>query len=376
MRSITKYTLLLTGVLALTMNSCKKEEEPEITPEESFDKSGMLANIGDNLILPSYIKLKASVDSMKIASDVFIASPTAITLAELQTRVLQAYTRYQYCSAYQIGPAENEYVRSSFNTFPCDTVEINSKIATANYTLTAASDLDVKGFPALDFLLFRMDGDNNIVLSRFTTGTFAANAKTYLSTLINELKSKTDAVYNGWISTGGNYIATFKSSTGNDVGSSIGMLVNELNYDFELLKNAKIGIPLGKKTLGVPQPTKAEALYSAQSIHLCMKNLETIENIYRGRNELNSDGLGLDDYLVHIEAQYGSGSLNDAIINKIAAAKTKLALITTPLSDAVMTSPAIVDAAYIELQQLVVLLKVDMPSALGVSITYVDNDGD
>ena len=154
------------------------------------------------------------------------------------------------------------------------------------------------------------------------------------------------------------------------------MLVNQLNYDLELLKNAKIGIPLGKQSLGIPQPLKVESLYATQSLQLAMQNLISIENIYLGRNTAGSDGLGFDDYLSHLGVQYGSGSLNDAIKNKMISAKNKLALIPSALSDAVVTNTAIVDAAYVELQQLVILLKVDMPSSLGVSITYVDADGD
>jgi len=46
------------------------------------------------------------------------------------------------------------------------------------------------------------------------------------------------------------------------------------------------------------------------------------------------------------------------------------------LAESVSTQTGKVDKAYAELQQLVVLLKVDMTSVLGVQITYQDNDGD
>lgn len=379
MNSFKKYSLfvLFGAVLVLTFNACKKtKKEDEITPEDSFDKSGMLANIGDNLIIPAYATLKVSIDSLQLSSNLFVSNPTFTTLTDLQTKFLQAYKNYEGCSTFEFGPAENEYFRTNFNIFPCDTLQINNKIANADYTFAAASDLDAKGLPALDYLLYGSNQDNNLVLVKFTTDVNASNAKTYLTALINELKTKCDAVNNGWSATGGNYISTFKNNTGSDVGGSIGMLVNQLNYDLELLKNAQVGIPLGKKTLGVAQPTKVEALYSTQSLMLVTALLKSIENIYLGRNASNSDGLGLDDYLGHIGTQYGSGSLNDAIKNKFNLAKNKLSLIPGTLSNAVISNVSTVDAAYIELQQLVILLKVDMPSALGVSITYVDSDGD
>jgi uncharacterized protein len=379
MKSLKKYCLfiLLGSVLVLSFNACKKDKkEDEITPEDSFDKSGMLANIGDNIIIPAYASLKISVDSLQLSSNMFVANPTLATLTDLQAKFIRAYKNYEWSSAFEFGPAEIEYFRSAFNIFPCDTLEINNKIANANYTFTAASDLDAKGLPAIDYLLYGNNQDYNAVLARYTTDVNASNSKTYLTALINELKTKCDAVNNGWSASGGNYISTFKNSTGSDVGGSIGMLVNQLNFDLELLKNAQVGIPLGKKTLGTPQPSKVEALYSAQSLILVTEHLKSIENIYLGKNISNSNGLGFDDYLIHLGTQYGSGSLNDAINNKFSLAKNKLSLIPGTLSDAVINNPSVVDAAYVELQQLVILLKVDMPSALGVSITYIDADGD
>ncbi len=372
-----KISVLLASALvaSLIFSACKKDKnEPE--PEDSYDKSGMLANIADNLIMPQYQNFKVDADSLQLLTTAFSATPDLTNLLALQAKFTEAYMSYQWISTFEIGPAETDIIRANFNTFPCDTVQINSNINSGVYDLATVSNIDAKGFPALDFLLYGATLNNNYVLSLYTTSPTAANAKNYLNALVNEIKTKTDALNNSWASTGGNYVSTFKNSTGSDVGSSIGMLVNQLNYDFELLKNARIGIPLGKKSLGIPLPEKSEAFYSQQSLLLVMEHIKNIENIYLGRSKSNSDGLGFDDYLAHINARYGSGSLNDAIKNKFVSAKAKLIAIPGPLSQAVLTSPAIVDAAYLELQQLVVLLKVDMTSSLGVLITYVDSDGD
>ncbi|MES2590641.1 MAG: imelysin family protein [Bacteroidota bacterium] len=361
-------------IIALTTAGCDKKPEEEVTPESSFDKVLMLTNIGENLVIPAYSNFKISIDSLYYLNSLFTSSPSSTNLANVQSQFLKAYTYYQWVSTFEFGPGENELIRANFNIFPCDTLQIKNKIAAGDFNFSSVESFDAKGFPALDFLLYGNDHDNNNVLAQYTTDGNAANRKNYLTAIINELKNKTDLVISGW--NAGNYIATFKNNTGSDVGGSIGMLVNQLNYDFELLKNAKVGIPLGKKTLGTPMPEKVEALYSTQSLALVTEHLKSIENIYLGRNVLNVDGLGLDDYLVHVNAQHSSGALNDVIKATFSSAKAKLALITGPLSQAVITNTTTVDAAYAELQKLVVLLKVDMPSALGVLITYQDNDGD
>jgi uncharacterized protein len=68
--------------------------------------------------------------------------------------------------------------------------------------------------------------------------------------------------------------------------------------------------------------------------------------------------------------------LSERINQQVNEARLALTLITSPLSEAIVNDPEIVENAYNELQQVVVLLKTDMISALGVSVTSTDNDGD
>jgi uncharacterized protein len=374
MKKIGLITLLCIAVLLVC---CKKDKNIDKTDlASSFDKTAMLTNIGENIITVGYADLKISVDSLIYYTDLFTTTPSTLALVALQQSFIKAYLAYQHISTFEFGPADTELIRANFNTFPCDTTQINSKITNGDVALGTIADLDAKGFPAIDFLLYGNTANNVHVLAKFTTDTDATNAKNYLTALVNELQSKTDIVNTAWSKTGGNYINTFESNTASNVGSSIGLLVNQINFDFEILKNAKIGIPAGKRSMETPLPKKAEAVYSAKSLQLVLENLKSIENIYFGRDKQNIDGVGFDDYLIHVDAKHGSGTLNDAIKDKITTAKAKLLLVPESLSQSVVNNASLVTDAYNELQQLVVLLKVDMTSALGVSITYQDNDGD
>ncbi|MBX9852372.1 MAG: hypothetical protein K2X86_11525 [Cytophagaceae bacterium] len=153
------------------------------------------------------------------------------------------------------------------------------------------------------------------------------------------------------------------------------MLVNQFNQDMELTKNFRIGIPLGKQSGGVTYPEKVEAYYSGISVELAELHIQAIENLYLGRSSAGN-GIGFDDYLDQMEAGYNGGSLNAAIKNQFTATLSKFALLTDPLSADIVNNPAVVDAAYLELQKTIVLTKTDMASALSILITYVDNDGD
>jgi hypothetical protein len=345
----------------------KKKNDPEPEPESVYDKKGMLENIADNLILPNYRSFQSSLDSLITVYNIFKTSGSLADFQSVKQKFNTVYFKYQRIDLYEFGPAENSVIRMSFNIFPTDTVQIKSNITSGNYDLSAASNFDAKGLPALDYLFY--SASESVALLSFTA---SASRKQYVSDLLGDMSGKINSVIGSWNS----YRETFVNSLGTDVGSSIGFLVNQLNYELDYLKNAKIGIPLGKKTLGTPQPDKCESYFAAHSAQYAMETLKLVENVYLGRNLAGDNGLGFDDYLIHLKTEYNGGSLNDAINNQFAAAKNKLAAVPDPLSTQVVSNATAVDAAYMELVKLLVLLKTDMPSGLGVIITYQDGDGD
>jgi predicted lipoprotein len=185
-----------------------------------------------------------------------------------------------------------------------------------------------------------------------------------------------NTLYQAWNPAYGNYITTFKISTGSDVGSSISMLINQLTFDLEIIKNAKLAIPLGKKTLGSPLPEKCEAYYSRVSVELMKKNLNNLYNTYAGIDVNGANKDGFDDYLEFLSIDFNGTKLHLAINNQFNLALNKLNEVPDPLSQSILSQNAKVEAAYIEIQKLVVLLKNDLASALGIQITYQDSDGD
>ncbi len=367
--------ILIAFLVTIFLADCKKKKNSEEDkPEDSFDKSAMLSNYADNIILPNLQSAKNSLDSFAIAYTAFIQNKTVVNLNAARQKYVRAYSQYEHISLFEFGPSENEIIRANFDTYPTDTTHIRSNITAGTYDLNQANNISAKGFPAIDFLLYGKNMTDVDVVTLFDTDANAANRNAYLSSCLSDMQTKLNTVINSWNS---GYKNTFVSSTGSDIGSSLGYLVNQLNYEVDLMKNGKVGIPLGKKSLDVPLPEKCEAFYANTiSVKLVRECLKNIEDVYLGRSAAGSDGLGIDDYLDALDAQHNSGSLNDAIKNQFAQAKSKLALVNEPLSLSVINDVATVDAAYVEMVKLLVLLKTDAPSALGIVITYQDGDGD
>ncbi len=350
--------VILTGVLFI---SCK--DENPLNKKVDFDRKAMLTNWADNIVLPAFENFDQEVSTLATKVTAFTTNTGTVNLADLQQQFKTTYLAFQYVKAFEVGPSENVSFRASMNTYPADTVKITNNISSKNYNLQAASQLDARGFPAMDYLLF----SNNINIET------SADAKAYLSALMQDIQSLTSSVNQNWKAHRNDFI----NASGTDIGSSLGQMVNAINKDYEIIKNAKIGFPAGKKTLGKPFPHTCEAYYGGFSLELAEANIQAIYNLYRGTyfNETQK-GLSLSDYLIALDANHNDTALDVAIDEQFRSAIATLAEVPNPFSASVVNEVSKVDAAYLEIQRNVVLLKTDMPSAMGVLITYQDNDGD
>src|SRR5690606_2861781 len=369
MRRFLKASILLT--LCAVVASCDKES----STSPGFDRAPMLENLGVNLIVPAYDTLARRAARLEAAASQFTESRTEENLEKLRDAWLSAYIALQHCGYFNFGPADNLVFNASVNTFPVSKIKIDDNISSGSYDLDAISSNSAKGFAALDYLLYSPEPDPSFVVEQFESDDEASARRQYLLDVAGDIKKRCEAVFERWSPDGDNYLGTFVSLVGNDVGSATGMLLNgAIQYYERDVRDGKIGIPLGIRSLNVPIPGNCEALYAQQSILLATESIKALQNLYLGKGK--SDGIGFDDYLTALNARHNGDALANVIATQIDVALTKTAAIPEPYSETVEHDPGPATAAYQELQKLVVLLKADMMSALGILITYQDNDGD
>ena len=359
------------GILFLfTLASCDKESNPTV----NYDRRPLLENFADNLIVPGYENLLTETELLKTAIENFNTTSNQENLASLRAQWLKAYRTYQRIGFFNFGPAEEVFLNVSLNSFPTSKLKIENNITSGGYDLSSVTNPDAKGFPALDYLLFGIGSDEE-TLAFYTSDGNAANRKTYLSAIATDMVTRVSAVKMAWDASGSNYRETFLSRTGNDASSSLKFLVEGIVQYLERdVRDLKVGIPLGIRSLNVPIPNNAEALYAQESVALAAESVAALQNIYHGKS--TADGEGFDDYLTALNARYNGASLNDAIKDQLALTLQKVSEMPEPFSEAVENNQAPIAAAYQELQKLTLLMKNDLPSAIGVTITYQDNDGD
>jgi hypothetical protein len=149
-------------------------------------------------------------------------------------------------------------------------------------------------------------------------------------------------------------------------------------YYERYFRSGKIGLPVGAMT-GVAKPELVEGYYTPDfSTQFAIISLNAIMSFYEGRSfDGMAVGSSMKSYLNAIGTQDDNGALMaDVISTELAEVDTKLKALSVSMKDAVQNNRPAVLSIYDEAQQVVPLLKVDMVSAFGISITYVDNDGD
>jgi len=358
-----KKLALFSLLLAFSLVACN-EDGTNNPCESDFDQQALFQHLADNLILPAYAELESTAGALDEAAQGFAASPSAAALSELRDAFQAAYLDWQAVAQYEFGPAAERNLRAALNNFPLNVSSLENKIATGAYDLDNPNTFD-KGFPALDYLLYGIgDGTEAAILAELSTSSYSS----YLIAQTAFIAQTVGAVREAWAN---GYRDTFISNTGTAAGTSLSLIINGLNENYEIIKRERIGIPSGVVTLGFTNPEKVEVPYSGTSLELAIAATEAAELFYRG-----GSGPGLDDYLEAVNATKEGESLNAQIVQQFASALEALRSLEGPLPTAIEENNEEVVAAYNELTKQIVNIKTDMPSVLCVAITYIDNPSD
>jgi len=368
-----KFSFILL-ILFTFFTACDTDSGSE---KVDFDREAFLVNMADNVVEPSIENFASQAEGLSAATNSFNINLSLESLEVLRSEFKGTWLSYQHLAFVHVGPVSSVNLRDRVNIFPTDTEIIEENIASQNYVLGSAANVAAKGFPALDYLLFGTGDSDEEILSYYGDPDFGNNRLQYLSDVVEDIQTTSNLMADGWA----DYRSTFVGNTGTDVGSGTSLLVNEYNFQFDIrIKNAKIGFPSGgnPRTGGVLSPESVEAYYSGWSGELAEKAVQSSIEVFKGEHFNSSEnGLGLDDYVSALGAKTRDEmNLSTAIINQKMMVLEEMEKIEVPYSEAANTEGGQLVNVYQKLQAVIPLIKVDMTSAMSVSITFQDNDGD
>lgn len=371
-----KKLIFLLGLI-ITVIACSSGSDDNSTSNESnYDRSALLANWADNIIIPSYENYQAKVATLVTAANTFTSTPTETNLQTLRTSWFEAYKAYQYVAIYGFGKAEDVSFKEISNTFPTSASGIDANIASGSYNLGLQAQYARQGFPGLDYLLNGLGGNDTAIVGFYSTNANAANYKAYLNAVVAKLKSTADAVVTDWKS---GYRDTYVKNNGTSVGSAVSITTNNFVKNLEKdIRTVKIDYPAGLFSNGVKYPEKTEAIYKGDvSKELLNISIKASQDFFNGKHFTSSTtGQGLKSYLDFVKAVRDGHKLSDLINAQYAAIFTVTATLNNSISEQVNTDNTKVIATHDALQKNVIYTKLDMMQALNITIDYVDGDGD
>ncbi|WGK64953.1 imelysin family protein [Croceiramulus getboli] len=372
---IKKCIGLMVLIFVMACSSGDDTPEPDGGPnpgpgeELSFDRSAMLTNWADNIIIPAYADYSQQLEVLASAKASFEANPNEGSLDEFRAAWVEAYRSWQRVSIFEIGPAETVNLRLNTNIYPTDVTLIESNIESGSYDFDLSSNRVAKGFPALDYLLYGKP-DPQLVADLSTSA-----YSNYLDAIITDLQERTAEVYAAWTSS---YRDTFVNNDGSSATASTDRMVNDFIFYFEKhLRAGKMGIPLGVFS-GNALPENLEARFNGEiSKELFLIGLQASQDFFNGvAYNGTTSGESLNTYLDELNVVKDGADLNAMINDQFDLARSAVSALGQFQTELENNPPTQMLNAYDEVQRLVPLFKVDMVSAMSIRIDFTDADGD
>lgn len=340
------------------LSSCDDESTAAV------DEQKVLADIAALLAKPMYAELEAAVVALEEATTALTGAPSASLLETAQDAWRAAQLAWYRARVFGFGPAKAVEANIRW-ALGCEPDKVEATIVEGAPFDPPKLGTSRKGLPALEYLLFDLQGAEPIVEKL----TAEENRRAFLDALAKDLKEEVGKLVVAWnahaeeLGTAGAGSSVYKAPK-----DAMDDLFNQVIYAADLAI-AQIGDPMGVNT-DIPSPELEEARLSDNTIDDTLALLDGVDAVYLG-DLGDSAGLGIADLVLE-----RSAALDGEVTQAIAAARKAVKDISPPLRTALDGDQAVLLAAVEALRALKRVLTADVSTALGVTVSFSDMDGD
>lgn len=341
-----------------------------------------------------YADLAVALATTSNSVTTFCGDKTDSHFSALQTAWLTVLQRYAAVEMLRFGPFRNPSPEKQvdrslrFQSWPANGTNSKVEAATAKIITgetTTISQSNVASRPTqfqsievIEYLLFD-EGNRTKACFEQTPGVDECDqvrSCEYLQVAVDNLQTIADEVSQEWSSSYASALANAGngSTEFSDQQTAMTALYSAIADQLRRVRDKKLRDPLNLSTASQGLPTKLEAWRSRQSLLMIKKNLQTLGELYTG-----GTGQGADDIL----KASGKGTLDsqfkDLITQSIADVDTILSDTVNNLYDILdATNPdkSKVDALYQNIIHLVQQFEGPVQTALQVTPTFNEDDGD
>lgn len=331
-----------------------------------------LTNTADNLIMPWHQDFARSTAELRKSLERFCQNPSdSASLEQSRDAWRSAMMTWQTLQLVNFGPVTEGNQAWRIQFWPDTHNRVGQKVEALlaaqtpiDATTLAESNVLVQGLSALEYLLFDPSQASPERFAEPRTCLFLQAAATNTQTVAERLVHQ-------WSPEGGNYVKTFLAPgpgnmafpTEDDVMTA---LVSAVVMSIETLKNKELGEPFGGRPgAGRINPYHLELWRSGLSLQAMQAELAASEQLFL---------TGIQPTLI----EQGHKELARRIEAAFTDSRQKIAPLPSPLFANLQQPDALpqFQAAWDSLDQLLPLLKREMPAKLQLQLGFNSSDGD
>ena len=119
------FNFIITSFIIFSFISCSSDSDEDIDQIPQFDRSSILKNYADNIIIPRYSDFQSEVLKLKSDIENFTKEPNIINYDKAHNSWFETYKKWQHVEMFNIGKAEQIMYFNTINTYPVDELRIN-----------------------------------------------------------------------------------------------------------------------------------------------------------------------------------------------------------------------------------------------------------
>lgn len=377
--------------LAALLGACGDDGGPAPAIDaavDTFDRKTLLANLGENVVLPVYESFDARVTDMATAIDAHCAGLGTADEASLRAAAQDAWKQsmnaWQLVEVMLFGPVSmNEgALRDVVYSWPIVSTCAVDQDVNLHRTDPASYDIATRltnrrGLAALEHVLFNDDLAHTCPPQAAPVGWDAlvdADRKSarcsFAQVAVADLAAQAQTLLDAWRPGTGAYLAAFTSASAfESAQAGLNVVSDAMFYLDTETKDMKLAEPAGIavnvcNTTGQPCPAELESLLARHSRDNVLTNLRGFQMLFIGQGLDGVDGVGFDDFLRALDA----APVADQMSANIAAAIAAVEAIPGAMEDALQSDYQAVVDAHAGVKAVTDLLKTQFLTVLGLDL--------
>jgi predicted lipoprotein len=379
--------------LAALLGACGDDGGPGPTPAidaavDTFDRKAVLANLGENVVVPVYESFAARVTDMATAIDAHCAglgtADEASLRAAAQDAWKQSMTAWQLAEVMRFGPVSMDEgaLRDVIYSWPIVSTCAVDQDVNLHRTDPAGYDIGARltnrrGLPALEHLLFSDELAHSCPPQAAPVGWDALSEDdresarcAFAQVAVADLAGQAKTLLDAWRPAAGNYLAGFASASAfESAQAGLNVVTDAMFYLDTDTKDMKLAEPAGIavnvcNTMGEPCPDELESPRARHSKENVIANLRGFQMLFLGQGPGGVDGAGFDDFLRSVDAGALADQMAAALVTAIAAVEA----IPGSMEDALQSDYEAVAAAHAGVKGVTDILKTQFLTVLGLDL--------